>query len=71
MEGVDGGEARLDKGGAGGEGGYGVRGGVKEGADGGNEVDAGVEEEAALVLGGLAPCGMLVSASQTWTGSPR
>lgn len=71
MEGVDGREARLDEGGAGGEGGYGVRGGVEEGADGGDEVDAGVEEEAALVRGSLAPCGISVSASQPWTGNPR
>lgn len=59
MDGVDGAEARLDERGAGGEGGDGVGSRGEEGADGGDEVDAAVEEEAALVLGGLAPWGVV------------
>lgn len=68
MDGVDGGEAREDEGGAGGEGGDGVGGGGEEGADGGDEVDAAVEEEAALVLGGLAPWGMSANVNLTGGG---
>ena len=52
---VDRKEAWLEKGGAGGEGGYGVFRRGEERADGGDEVNAAIEEEAALVLRGLAP----------------